>query len=339
MRFFELALLLFGAAFSLCRLALFVRAALNQPIVFAYSHPLVARINLRALRVHATVSVTVGEQLQRRLFVFAVFVRVHVQTRSAGAERVIREVTTRMATLNLRPHALFAHRAQKRPTLFLNVSDVVDRFHALNVQHRRLGNPLTTRAVRPERRDGGRFESASRDRAQAAQGRLTHRAARVLARATQPTDGVVGNVRDAVARLVHGDRARLARDELVVIEIAFIVAHGASIDAPIHLDYLVIQLLRFLIVAILEPRSFIEIAPVQKASDGHLRRFNHAQRRLPFLGLSHAGVFFKLGRRHELGFARAIRALAEHLIRASVIVGGYAVTNHRERLRHGASVR
>ena len=67
---------------------------------------------------------------------------------------------------------------------------------------------------------------------------------------------------------MHGDRARLARDELVVIEIAFIVAHGASIYAPIHLDYLVIQLLRFLIVAILEPLSFIEIAPSKKRPMG-----------------------------------------------------------------------
>ena len=242
---------------------------------------------------------------------------------------MIRDVATRMTALDFRAHALLTDRAQERPAFFLNVCDVIDGLHALDIKHGGLGYPLAARAVRPERRNRRRFERTAGDGTQTAQGCFAHCTTGVLARPTQPADGIVRYVWNTVARLMHRHRARLARDELVKVEVTLVVAHRTPIDAPTHVHDFVIQRSIFIILVMLTPTS-VEITAVQETSYGHLCRLNHSQRRLPLFRLPHASVLFELSRRHVLVRSGAIRALTHHLIQARVIVCHHAVTNHRK---------
>ena len=100
---------------------------------------------------------------------------------------MIRDVATRMTALDFRAHALLTDRAQERPAFFLNVCDVIDGLHALDIKHGGLGYPLAARAVRPERRNRRRFERTAGDGTQTTQGCFAHCTTGVLARTTQPT--------------------------------------------------------------------------------------------------------------------------------------------------------
>ena len=173
----------------------------------------------------------------------------------------------------------------------------------------------------------GGFERAALDGAQTTQRRLGDDASRVFARAAEVPHGVVRNLGYAVARLMHGDAAPLARHELIEVEVAVVVAHRASIHAPFDADDLVVQLLapavRLLAFALLAlaalaalvvvgVRALAPLATVEPTSDGHPRGLHHPDGRLPLLRLAHPRVLLKLRGGHRLPLPAALTALTQH---------------------------
>ena len=315
-----------------------VLLGLDELAVAADGFTLAAAVERRPLGVHPAVAVAVADHLQRRIIVVVVVqICLHEQTSRAGAERVIGEVAPRRVALDLGAHALLAHGTQQLPPLALDRLDLVDGFHAVDVHHRRLGDPLAARAVAPSAGLRGRLQSPALHGAQHAQGRLRRVAPGVLASVAEEPDGVVGDLGYAVAALVDGDAAAVAGDELVKVKVAVVVAHRAPVHGPLHANHLVAPLLpvhelgELALPALLldvdrRGGAFsLALAAVQPAPDRHPRRLDHAYGSLPLFRLFHPRVLLKLRRGQRLALTLALAALAQHLELADQEMGPDAV--------------